>query len=302
MTSGFLNVGESHVVYWRAFGHLDAMPVIALHGGPASGSNPRHLMFFDPRRHRVVMFDQRGSGQSTSSAATTGNTTQKLVEDIGKLRCHLRIERWLVFGLSWGACLALLYGQHHPRDCTGLVLAGLSNRHDYQTSWILEQRARLLPERHAAFLSALAPADRADPVAAYYRKSLSPDRREQLEATHAVWVLEAGLEVPEPGALPTLALDEIEPGMINRAKVYLHYWANKTFLPEGHLLINPSALVELPVTMVHGAADWICPLSGAQQVADAIESVRLVVVPGVGHSPYGADMAAVLRESIVALS
>ncbi len=300
-TSGLLNVGESHVLYWRSFGHPDAMPVIALHGGPGSGSNSRHLTFFDPQIHRVVMFDQRGSGQSTPSAATFGNTSQDLVEDIEKLRRCLHVERWLVFGVSWGACLALIYSQIHPQATTGVVLAGLSNRHDHQTRWILEERARLMPERHQAFLQALAPGERADPVTAYYRKSLSPDRRDQLEATYAVWALEAGLEGPEPKTLPTMTLDEIDANMVNRAKIYLHYWANKTFFPQGHLLVDPTALIELPVALVHGASDWICPLSGAQQVADAIEVAQLIVIPGAGHSPYSADMTQVLRESIVAI-
>lgn len=300
-TSGFLEVGESHVIYWRSFGQPDAMPVIALHGGPGSGSNPRLLTFFDPQMHRVVMFDQRGSGQSTPSAATLGNATQNLVEDIEKLRRHLRIERWLVFGLSWGACLALLYVQYHPQASTGLVLAGLSNRHDHQTAWILERRPELLPERHERFLMALARGDRADPVAAYYRKSLSPDRKDQLEATYAVWVLEAGLGGPEPETLPPMTLDEIDASMVQRAKVYLHYWANRTFLPQGHLLVNPQAMNALPVTLVHGASDWICPLSGAQLVADAIETAQLIVIPRAGHSPYGADIGQALRESILAI-
>ena len=299
-TSGVLDVGESHALYWHSFGHADSRPVIALHGGPGSGSNPRHLTFFDPQKDRVVMFDQRGSGLSTPSAAIVRNTTQDLIDDIEKLRRHLRIKCWLVFGLSWGACLALLYGQHHPQACTGLVLAGLSNRHDHQTSWILEKRASLLPERHQAFLMSLAPGDRADPVTACYRKSLSPDRRHQLEATYAVWVLEAGMEGPEPEPLATIALDEIDASMVSRAKVYLHYWANKTFLAHGHLLVDPAALNDLPMTLVHGASDWICPLSGAQQVVSALEAARLIVVPGAGHSPYGADMLQAVRESILA--
>ena len=301
-TSGFLDVGESNAIYWRSFGHLDAMPIVALHGGPGSGMNPRHLMFFDTRIHRVIMFDQRGSGRSTPSGAVAGNTTQNLVEDIERLRRHLGIEQWLVFGLSWGACLALLYGQIHSRAIVGLVLAGLSNRHDHQTSWILEKRAALLPERHEAFLATLAPADRVDPVAAYYRKSLSADRSEQLVAAHAVWLLEAGLEGRKPVSLARMPPEEINANRINRAKLYLHYWVNKTFLPQGHLLVNPSALIDMPLTLVHGAADWICPLGGAQKVADAITAAKFIVVPREGHSPYAAAMAQVLRESVKALS
>lgn len=300
-SSGSLDVGDSHMLYWRSFGHPDAMPVIALHGGPGSGSNPRHLTFFEPQIHRVIMFDQRGSGRSTPSAATYRNTTHSLVEDIEKLRRYLSVKRWLVFGVSWGASLALLYSQNHPQASIGLVMAGLSNRHDHQTAWILDRRARLLPERHQVFLKALAPGDHADPIAAYYRKSLSPDRTDQLEATYAVWALEAGLAGPEPETLPTMTLDEIDASKVKRAKIYLHYWANKTFLPHGHLLVNPSALIELPVVLVHGASDWICPLSGAQIVATAIEAAQLIVVPGVGHSPYGPDMTQALRESVVAI-
>lgn len=296
-SSGMLDVRESHRVSWRSFGHPDAMPVIVLHGGPGSGSNPRHLTFFDPQLHRVIMFDQRGSGRSTPPAAVSANTTQHLIGDIETLRHCLRIERWLVFGVSWGACLGLLYGQAHPEASTALVLAGLSNRHDYQTSWILEKRPRLLPERHHEFLALLAPDDRADPIMACYRKSLSPDRTHQLEAAYAVWLLEAGLKGPQPET-PTMSLDEIDEYMVNRAKIYLHYWANRTFLPNGHLLVNPDAMTAMPVTLVHGAADWICPLSGAQQVAGAIEAARLLVIPGAGHSPFDANMTQALKEVV----
>ncbi|MGB7305850.1 MAG: alpha/beta fold hydrolase [Burkholderiaceae bacterium] len=298
-TSGVLDVGNSHRIFWRCYGHTKATPVVALHGGPGSGSHSEHLTFFDPQRHRVIMFDQRGSGHSIASVVIESNTTQDLIEDVERLRRHLRIDSWLVFGVSWGACLALLYGQSHPQSCTRLILSGLSNRHAYQTRWILDQRPRLLPERHEAFLSALTPGEKTDPVAAYYRKSLSTDLEEQLVATRAVWVLEAGLEESEPEPIATMRLNEISPSMVKRAKIYLHYWANKTFLPNGHLLVNPQGLTDLPVTLVHGESDWICPLSGAQQVADAIESAQLIVVPGAGHSPYGAPTIQVLRESLV---
>ena len=122
------------------------------------------------------------------------------------------------------------------------------------------------------------------------------------EATHAVWVLEAGLEGPEPASLSTMARGNIDASRVIRAKLYLHYWANRTFLPAGHVLVNPSALIDMPVTLVHGASDWICPLSGAQLVADAIEAAQLMVIPGAGHSPYGADSAQALRESVLAAS
>jgi proline iminopeptidase len=299
VSSGLLSVGESHRICWHSYGLPDAQPIIALHGGPGSGSNPQHLMFFDPQLHRVIMFDQRGSGQSTPAATTLSNTTQHLVSDIEKLRQHLRIQRWLVFGVSWGASLALLYGQYYAKASTGLVLACLSNRADYQTAWILEERARILPERHEAFLKALTSGERANPIAAYYGKSLSPERQDQLQAAYAVWVLEVGLKGAEPETLPTMTLDEIDAGMLQRAKIYLHYWANRSFLPHGHLLTVPNVLNELPVRLVHGESDWICPLSGAQQVADAIIGSKITVIPHAGHSPYGEAMMQALRESIV---
>ena len=302
LSSGMLGVGEAHAISWRSFGQVDAMPVLVLHGGPGSGSNARHLSFFDPRRHRVIMFDQRGSGESTPAGATTANTTADLIADIEQLRQMLGIDRWLVFGVSWGACLAVLYAQTHPVACSGVVLSGLSNRHDWQTRWILETRARLLPERHDAFLGALPPTDRADPIAAWYRLSQSSARADQLLATYAVWVLEEGLEGAEPESLPAMTLTGIDPAMMQRARIYLHYWAHKTFLTHGQLLFNPGALATMPVVMVHGEADWVCPLSGARQFADSVPSIRLVVVPKAGHSAYDSAVTAVLRDSILALS
>ncbi|MGR8948500.1 MAG: alpha/beta fold hydrolase, partial [Gammaproteobacteria bacterium] len=297
---GMLDVGNRHSIHWRSFGHVGAAPVIAIHGGPGSGLNPQHLSFFNPLQHRVIMFDQRGTGLSTPGGATLANTTQHLVSDIEKLRNFLRVEPWLVFGVSWGACLSLLYGQSYPQASTSLVLVGLPNRHDYQNSWILEQRARLLPKRHQEFMAPLTPAERRNPVAAYYRKILSSRRSSQLEATYAVWVLEAGLTEPEPRMPTPMPLHEIDKDMINRAKLYLHYWINKTFLPAGHLLTNPSALAQVFTTFVHGEADWICPLSGVEQVAHKIEAAKLITVPNAGHSPFNADMMHTIREVIMA--
>ena len=298
MTSGMLDVGDRHSIHWRSFGQVEATPVIVIHGGPGSGANLRHLTFFDPKLHRVIMFDQRGSGQSIPRGTTFANTTQHLIRDIEKLRCFLDIKRWLVFGVSWGACLALLYGQNYPQASAALVLAGLPNRHNYQNSWILEQRAQLLPKTHREFLSLLSLDERADPVAAYYRNIHSPNRWLQLEATYAVRLLEAGLKGPEPKTQTPITLDELDEDMINRAKIYLHYWAHKTFLRDGHLLVNPSVLNDVSVTLVHGDADWICPLSGAEQVAGGIEAARLIIVPGAGHSIFGKGIAHALQEVI----
>lgn len=297
-TSGMLDVGDGHSIHWRSFGAVEAAPVIAIHGGPGSGSSCLHLTFFNPKLHRVVMFDQRGTGLSLPSGSIVANTTQHLVDDIEKLRRFLCIERWLVFGMSWGACLSLLYGQTYPQSSVALVMAGLPNRHDYQNSWILEERPRLLPDRHQEFLTLLEPDNRTDPVAAFYRKILSSHRKSQLEATYAVWLLEAGLKNSEPKTPTPIPFNEIDSGMMNRAKIYLHYWANKTFLAEGHMFINPSQLTDLPVTFVHGEADWICPLSGVEEVVSRIGRASLITVPAVGHSALNADTTNVLREII----
>lgn len=300
-SSGMLDVGDQHSIHWCSFGHVEAAPVIVVHGGPGSGSNVHHLTFFDPHLHRVIMFDQRGTGLSVPYGSTVANTTQHLVSDIEKLRRFLSIERWLVFGVSWGACLSLLYVQSYPQSSTALVLVGLPNRHHYQNSWILERRASLLPKRHQDFMASLSPVDRLEPAAAYYRKVRSPHRRFQLEATYAVWLLEAGLTGPEPASQAPMPLNEIDIAMINRAKIYLHYWVNKTFLADGDMLLNVGALANVPTLFVHGDADWVCPLNGMEQVARQIKTAKLVTVPGAGHSPFDVDMTHAIREVIKAI-
>ena len=299
-SSGMLDVGNHHSIHWHSFGHLEATPVVAVHGGPGSGANLHHLTFFDPQLHRVIMFDQRGTGLSIPCGAIFANTTQHLVSDIEKLRRFLNVERWLVFGVSWGACLSLLYAQSYPQSSSALVLVGLPNRHDYQNSWILELRASLLPKRHQDFMASLSSIDRPDPVAAYYRKIQSPDRRFQLEATYAIWLLEAGLAGPEPETQTPVPLNKIDRSMINRAKIYLHYWANKTFLPAGHLLVDPGGLASMPTIFVHGDTDWICPLNGVEQVVAQIKTAKLITVPAAGHSPFSVDMTHAIREAIMA--
>ena len=298
-SSGMLKVGDQHSIHWRSFGHLESQPVIVVHGGPGSGANLHHLTFFDPHLHRVIMFDQRGTGLSVPCGATFANTTQHLVSDIEKLRRFLNIERWLVFGVSWGACLSLLYAQSYPQFCTALVLVGLPNRHDYQNSWILEQRASLLPKRHQDFMASLSAVERTDPVAAYYRKIQSPQRRFQLEATYAIWLLEAGLAGPEPATHASMPPHEIDIGMINRAKIYLHYWVNETFLTDGHLLVNVDALANVPTIFVHGETDWICPIEGVGQIASEMITAKLITLPASGHSPFSVEMTHSIREVIM---
>lgn len=302
---GMLSVGSGHKLHWRAYGNKTLTAVLFLHGGPGSGVDLSSLCFFDPEIHYVITFDQRGSGLSTPSGSLVDNTTSHLVADIELLRTSLGIMRWIVFGGSWGATLGLLYAQSFPASCTGLVLRGISNSHAYQNRWMLEERPVLMPERHQAFLKGLSDEQCRDPVMAHYLSILSDDTDRQLQALNAINVLESGTHDAQPETLDScedLVNSDLDGDLFNRAKIYLHYWANKKFLAVTQCLPKPSSLDELNIIFVHGESDWICPLSGAQEIVACLPKSRLISVPGSGHSPFNPAMTRALRVSLAELT
>jgi len=303
-TEGMLSVDSPHHLYWRTYGKKELQPVLFLHGGPGSGVDISSLSFFDPGRHFVVLFDQRGAGQSTPSGSILDNTTQHLIADIEALRITMGIPRWIVFGGSWGATLGLLYGQYHPSSCVGLVLRGVSNSHVFQNRWMLEERPQLMPDRHQAFMKSLDAKQRSNPVKAHYDNIRSDDVDRQLQALNAINVLESGMSHAQPEPIEScveLSADELGGELFNRAKIYLHYWFNEKFIGENQCLPDPSALGSLPVIFLHGESDWICPLSGAQEIRRALPRARLISVPGAGHSPFHPELTKALQQALVEL-
>ena len=301
---GMLAVDAEHSVHWRTYGDRNLQAVLFLHGGPGTGVDLGSLCFFEPDKHFVVLFDQRGAGQSTPRGSISNNTTQHLISDINLLQTTLKLSRWIVFGGSWGATLGLLYAQTYPDSCTGLVLRGISNSYAYQNYWMLDKRPLLIPQRHEAFLMTLDPKQQADPVLAHYHNIISSDIERRLNALKAINVLESGMSeaIPEPVETGIELTDaDLDSDLFARATIYLHYWANNKFLNDSQCLPNPVAIKGMDIQFIHGESDWICPVTGAQKILESLPQASLVTVPGAGHSPFHAGMTRALQQALARL-
>nr|WP_233171757.1 prolyl aminopeptidase [Dyella sp. ASV21] len=280
-----LAVDDIHELYVEECGNPQGLPVVFLHGGPGAGLSPYHRRFFDPTRYRIVLFDQRGAGKSTPHADLRNNTTQHLVADIEAIREHLGIERWGVFGGSWGSTLALAYAQAHPERALGLVLRGIFLARPGELRWFNELdggASWIFPERWARYLAHIPESEHHDLVEAYWRRLDSDDETVRLAAAMAWGNWEGGST--------TLIHDPNEPGnfdnpqvAISVARAEVHYFRHAMFLEPGQLLRDLGAIRHIPATIVHGRYDIICPVKSACDLADAWPEAKLHIVLA-GHS------------------
>jgi proline iminopeptidase len=258
-------------------------PVLFLHGGPGAGAGAVHRRFFDPHYWRIVIFDQRGAGRSRPLGSLAQNTTPDLVGDIEMLRRHLGIERWLLFGGSWGSTLALAYAQAYPERVRGLVLRGVFLGRPAEVEWFLHGLAAVFPDAHATFVSHLAPEERHDILGAYLRRLTDPDPAVHMSAARAWSVYEGSCStlLPSPDTVTSFAQDRTALGL---ARIEAHYFAHKLFLPPGGLLGGMRRIGHLPGEIVQGRYDMICPARTAFELAAHWPSARLTVIPDAGHS------------------
>ena len=291
--TGQLGVGGPHVVYWEVSGNPDGIPVVFLHGGPGAGASPAHRRFFDPSAYRVVIFDQRGAGRSTPLGELTDNATGKLIADMERLRGHLGIDRWVLFGGSWGSTLALAYAQQHPDSCLAMVLRGIFLCQQAEIDWFLDGMGRFFPEAARAFREFLPPDERCDLLAGYYRRLIDQDPKVHKPAARA-WSLYEGscsTLLPNPEMVRTFAEDRAALGL---ARIEAHYFRNRGFLEEGQLLRGLDAIADVPATIVQGRYDVICPPHTAEQLANAWPRADLIMVPDAGHSAMEPNLRAAL--------
>ena len=278
-------VGDRHTLHLEECGNADGLPVVFLHGGPGAGLSAYHRRFFDPARWRIVLFDQRGAGQSTPFADLEDNTTWHLVEDIEKIRAHLGIERWLVFGGSWGSTLALAYAEAHPDRVTALVLRGIFLAREEELRWFNEMDggARcIFPERWARFRDFIPEAERGNMIEAYWRRLDGNDEAVQLAAARAWSAYEGGSTtlVHDPDA----AGDFDEPHKaVSLARLEAHYFRNGMFLEPGQLLRDIDRIRHIPGVIVHGRYDIICPVKTAFELHQAWPETEFHIVLA-GHS------------------
>jgi len=281
--TGYLPLPAGHVMYWEQVGNPSGAPVLFLHGGPGAGAGAVHRRFFDPGFWRTVIFDQRGAGRSRPLGGLEANTTGDLVADIETLRRHLGIERWLLFGGSWGSTLALAYAQAHPDRVAGCVLRGVFLGRREEVDWFLHGVAAVFPDAHATFAGHLPEAERDDLLGAYLRRLTHPDPAVHLPAARAWSVYEGSCStlLPSPDTVASFAQDRTALGL---ARIEAHYFAHDLFLPPGGLLAGMDRIAAIPAEIVQGRYDMVCPARTAFQLAAAWPAARLTVVPDAGQS------------------
>jgi len=292
-SAGTLKLDGIHTMYWEQSGNPEGAPVLFLHGGPGAGASPAHRRFFDPAHYRVVIFDQRGAGRSTPLGELRDNTTPHLIADIERLRAHLGIDRWLVFGGSWGSTLALAYGEAHPDRCTGFILRGVFLCRRSEIEWFLYGLRNLYPEAWRAFTGLVSEDERGDLLAAYYRRLTDPDARVHLPAARAWSTYEGACStlLPSPETVAYFAGDGVALGL---ARIEAHYFSHDIFLPRNSLLANAQRLRHLPCVIVQGRFDAVCPIVTADELHRAWPEADYVVVPDAGHSAWEPGISAEL--------
>ncbi|RMF16630.1 MAG: prolyl aminopeptidase [Alphaproteobacteria bacterium] len=285
--SGFLDVGEGHRIYHEWSGRADGLPILFLHGGPGGGTSPMQRRFFDPARWRIVLFDQRGCGRSLPHASIEANTTDHLLADIERLREHLGIDRWAVFGGSWGSTLALLYAEACPERVTGLILRGIFLARPEEIRWFYQEGAgRIFPEAFARFVSGVPEDERHNLLAAYYRRLTHPDPTVRLNAAHrwARWEASTVTLAPDPAHLREAQSDHFALAL---ARIECHYFLHRAFLRQpDQILAQADRLHDIPTTIVQGRYDVICPPKSAFDLKDALPHAELRIVPLAGHSAF----------------
>ena len=291
--TGMLELDARHQMYWEQCGNPRGQPVVFLHGGPGAGSAPAHRRFFDPAHYRIVIFDQRGAGRSKPLGEIRDNTTPHLIADIERLRDHLGIERWLVFGGSWGSTLALAYAEAHPERCTGIILRGIFLCRRSEIDWFLYGLKNLFPEAWHAFAGAIPAAERGDLLSAYHRRLTNPAPEVHMPAARAWSVYEGSCStlLPSPETVAYFAGDVDALGL---ARIEAHYFINDIFLPENALLDNIGRIRKIPGVIVQGRYDAVCPIVSADDVHRAWPEAEYVIVPDAGHSAWEPGIASEL--------
>ena len=287
---GMLELDELHTIYWEEVGNPNGVPVVFLHGGPGAGLSPQHRRFFDPEYYRVILFDQRGAGKSTPLGEWRNNTTQLLVQDIETLRVRFGIDKWLVFGGSWGSTLALAYGEAHPERCLGFVLRGIFLCTAAEIDWFINGVQWFYPELYEEFIAPIPQSERGDLLKAYTARMLCDDPAVFWPAARA-WSRYEGRRVfllPQPDEPASDTLD------LGVGRLESHYMANLGFFEEDQLVRDVGRIVHLPVVIVQGRYDVICPPLSAHRLHQAWSGSVLKIIPDAGHGALEVGIAAAL--------
>ncbi len=293
--SGLLGVDDIHSIYYEQCGNPEGKPTVFVHGGPGGGCNAVHRRFWDPSAYRIVLFDQRGCGRSMPHAELRNNTTWDLVDDMEQLRQHLGIDRWQLFGGSWGSTLSLAYAQQHPSRVTELVLRGIFLLRRREILWYYQDGAsRIFPEAWQEYLAPIPVEERDDMVAAYYKRLTSNDRDVRMAAARAwsTWEGSTSRLVPDADLIKRTGEDQFAEAF---ARIECHYFINGGFFKkDGELLDNVAHVHHLPAIIVQGRYDVVCPAESAYELHCAWPNSQLHVVPDAGHSALELGISAQL--------
>ncbi|HID48585.1 MAG TPA: prolyl aminopeptidase [Chromatiales bacterium] len=279
-----LPVTPPHVLHVEECGEPKGLPVLFVHGGPGSGCEPFHRRFFDPEKYRIVLFDQRGAGRSTPHAELDHNTTRDLVADMETIREHLGIDKWVLFGGSWGATLSLVYAETHPERVHGLILRGIFLCRPQEIRWFYQEGAnRIFPDLWQDFIRPIPEAERGDLVKAYHKRLTGDDEVGRMAAAKAWSIWEGRTATLQPRQSVVDHFSDPHTAL-SLARIEAHYFVHQAFLEDNQILRDIDRLQDIPATLVQGRYDIICPLQSAWELHRAWPMSELYIIPDAGHS------------------
>ncbi|MDB5039259.1 MAG: proline iminopeptidase [Bacteriovoracaceae bacterium] len=289
--SGHLKVSDLHQIYFEECGNPNGVPVVHLHGGPGASSLPDHRRFFDPKFYRIILFDQRGSGKSMPLGEIKENTTWDLVEDLEKIRIHLNINKWIVFGGSWGSSLGLAYAQTHPQSISGIILRGIWLQQKWELDWLFKKEGagQHLPEAWDRFSNFIPLQERDDLLKAYHSRIQADEGSIRTEAVLRWYEWEAARYSLKPE--PVESSKGNSPALVAFAKIESHFMFNRGFLKtEDQLLRGVDKILSIPAKIIHGRLDMTCPVRAAELLHAKWPEASLQIVENAAHSPWDAEM------------
>jgi len=279
-----LVVEPPHELHIEECGNPDGLPVVFVHGGPGSGCEEYHRRFFDPEVYRIILFDQRGAGKSTPHAELEGNTSQALVADMEAIRDHLGVDKWILFGGSWGSTLALLYAETHPERVLGLILRGIFLCRKREIDWFYQEGAsRIFPDAWQEFLKPIPEGERHDMVSAYYARLTGDNELARMAAAKA-WSHWEGRTATLKQSKAVLDHFGSPHTALSLARIECHYFVNNSFLEDDQLLRDAHKLKDIPGVIVQGRYDVICPMESAWELHQAWPEADFTIVPDAGHA------------------
>jgi len=283
--SGFLSVSPEHQLYWEESGNPKGKPVVFLHGGPGAGIEPRYRQFFNPKKYRIILFDQRGCGKSVPASSLQDNTTWHLVEDIEKLREFFGVKKWVVFGGSWGSTLALAYAETHPQHVEALILRGIFLGREKELRWFYQFGAHhIFPDAFDHYVGQIPVEERGDLIRAYYKRLTSENKEVRAKAAKA-WAGWEGATLRllfDPNLYAQFTADEKADSI---ARIECHYFLNKCFFKTDNWLIEQvHKSRSIPAVIIHGRYDIICPFENAWELHKAWPEAKLEIIKDAGHA------------------